>query len=114
VIPPTPVVEKIPFGVANPKAWVAWSTSPSVQPPSTGSRIDADPLHRREVDHQPAVVDAESGAVVPAAADGNEQLAVAAEIDGGNDVARVGAAGDERRTAVDHAVVDLPRLFVAR
>src|SRR5438874_7831876 len=35
VSPPTPVVEMKPLGVASPKACVAWSTSPQVQPPST-------------------------------------------------------------------------------
>ncbi len=35
VRPPTPVVEMMPLGVARPKAWVAWSTSPQVAPPST-------------------------------------------------------------------------------
>ena len=30
--PTHPVVERIPLGAAMPKAWVAWSTSPQVQP----------------------------------------------------------------------------------
>ena len=51
VMPPTPVVEMMPLGVARPKAWVAWSTSPQVAPPSTRAvlcgRIDADAVHRR-------------------------------------------------------------------
>src|SRR5215469_9232623 len=35
VKPPTPVVEIIPDGTANPNACVAWSTSPQVHPPPT-------------------------------------------------------------------------------
>src|SRR5215471_12864349 len=31
----TPVVETTPNGIASPKAWVAWSTSPVTQPAST-------------------------------------------------------------------------------
>ena len=34
VSPPMPVVEMMPPGTASPKAWVAWSTSPQVHPPS--------------------------------------------------------------------------------
>ena len=35
VMPPTPVVEMIPLGSASPNGCVAWSTSPSSEPPST-------------------------------------------------------------------------------
>ena len=34
VRPAIPVVEMIPPGAARPKAWVAWSRSPQVHPPS--------------------------------------------------------------------------------
>ncbi len=79
-----------------------------------GYRVDADAVHRREIDHQPVVDGAESGAVVPAAADGDEQVVVAGEVDRGDDVGDVGALGDERRVLVDHRVVDRARLVVAR
>ena len=55
---------------------------------------------------------AEAGAVVPAAADGEEQAVVAGEVDGGDHVAGVGAAGDQRRPPVDHRVVDGARSVV--
>ena len=77
-------------------------------------RIDADALHRDEVDHQAVVADAEAGAVVPAAADGDEEAVLAGEVDGGDHVGDVRAAGDQRGLAVDHRVVDLAGGVVAR
>ncbi len=79
-----------------------------------GGRIDPDALHRREVDDEPVVAGAEAGAVVAAAADGEEQAVFAGEVDGGDDVGGVGAAGDQGRALVDHGVVDRARLVVAR
>ena len=66
--------------------------------------VDADAAHRREVDDE-AVVD-EGGAcdVVAAAADGERQLVLGGEADGGRDVVGVGAARDRGRALVDHAV----------
>ena len=78
-----PVVETMPAGTARPKAWVAWSMSPWVQPgpdphgPRRG--IDPHPLHHGQVDHQPVVAAAEAGAVVAAAADGQQQPVVPGE-----------------------------------
>ena len=76
-------------------------------------RIDADAVHRREVDHQPVVDGAQAGAVVAAAADGDGDAVLAGEVDGGDDVGHVGAADDERRMAVDHRVVDHAGVVVA-
>ena len=73
VSPPTPVVEMMPLGVARPKAWVAWSTSPSSA--AAADRHGARRRDRRgrrssrQVDHQPVVHAAQAAAVVPAAAD---------------------------------------------
>ena len=75
--------------------------------------IDLDVLQRREVDHDPVVAGPEPGAVVPAAADGQQQAAVASEADDARDLVCVGAARDQRRPPVDHRVVDLARLVVA-
>ena len=52
------------------------------------------------------------GAVVAAAADGEQQAVVAGEADGRRDVVGVGAARDQRRALVDHRVVDRARLVV--
>jgi len=75
-----------------------------------GVHIDA--LHRRKVYHEAVVTKGEAGAVVPAAADGERQAVVAGEVDGGDDVRRVHAAGDEGRLFVDHCVVDAASLIV--
>src|SRR5205814_10135938 len=40
VSPATPVVETMPKGTARPKGWVAWSTSPDVQPGPTRTRSE--------------------------------------------------------------------------
>ncbi len=79
-----------------------------------GGGVDPDARHGREVDDEPAVAGAEAGAVVAAAADREEEAAVAGEADGGDDVAGVGAAGDEGGAPVDHGVEDGAGPVVAR
>ncbi len=86
----------------------------AADPRGARHRIDADALHRREVDHEAALAGAKAGAVVAAAADGEQQAMVAGEADGGDDIARVGTAGDQRRPLVDHGVEDRASLVVAR
>ena len=106
----------MPNGIARPKAWVAWSTSPRVQPPSARTVrcgwIDAHALHAGQIDHQAIVACAQAAAVVAAAAHRQQQLLVAGEIDGRNHVAHVRTAHDERRPLVDHTVVDLARFLI--
>jgi hypothetical protein len=77
-------------------------------------RVDLDALEPGQVDDDAAVARAEPGAVVAAAADGERQPVVAGEADGLRDVVGAGAAGDQRRTLVDHRVVDLAGVVVAR
>jgi hypothetical protein len=77
----------MPLGVTNPKACVAWSTSPHVAPPSTRA--------------------------VPAS-DGEEQPLLTREIDRGDDVGDVDTLGDQGGMLVNHRVVDLARVVVAR
>ena len=116
VRPPTPVVEMMPLGMASPCSWVARSSSPSVQPPPTrtvracGSTSIA--VQRGEIDHDAVVARAEARAVVPAAAYGDQQIPLAGEGDDLRDVGSVGAARDQRGVAVDHRVVDGPRVVV--
>jgi hypothetical protein len=111
----------IPAGVARPKACVAWSTSPSSEPPPTSAvlydrgavlRVDADRAQAREVDHQAVVDAAEAGAVVAAAADRRVEALLAAEVDRRDHVGDVDAARDQRGTLVDHPVVEGPRVVV--
>ena len=62
---------------------------------------------------RPSSTAAKAGSVVAAAADGDGQAVVAPEIDRGDHVGDVGAAGDQQRPLVDHAVVERARLLVA-
>ena len=78
------------------------------------ARVDANAFHRRKIDRQPVVDAAESRTVVAAAADRDWHRLLAAEVHGGDDVGRVGAPGDQQGSLVNHAVVELPRLLVAR
>ncbi len=57
-------------------------------------RIDADPLHRREVDDQPAVADGRAGDVVAAAADGDFELLRSRELYGIHDIREPSALSD--------------------
>ena len=76
--------------------------------------VDPDALHRREVDHQPAVAHRETGDPVPSAADGRHEPMPAGELHRGEDVGHAGAAGDQTGTPVDGAVPHRPRLVVPR
>ena len=76
-------------------------------------RIHPDAVHPREVDDQTVVDGAQPRSAVPTAAHRQRQLLLAGEVDRGDDIGHVDAAGDQRRAPVDHAVVDLARLLVA-
>ena len=75
--------------------------------------IDVDGLHRPDVDHEPVVAARVAGRRVAAAADGHGKVVLAREEDRGHDVVGGRAAGDERRTLVDHPVEDGAGVVVA-
>ena len=75
-------------------------------------RIDAGRVHQRQVDHQSVVADRLAGDAVPATADRHRQALGAGEIDAGDHVVGVFAAGDHRWSPIDHAVPDLTHLVV--
>jgi hypothetical protein len=75
-------------------------------------RVDGDLVHPPHVDHEPAVGEARAGDAVPAAADRQLEIALAAEGDRGGDVLGALALCDHRGPAVDHRVEDLPGLVV--
>ena len=75
-------------------------------------RIDADPLHRPQIDHDAAVADRQAGEAVAAAADRDLEPRLASESQRGDHVGHVGAAGDQRRGSVDRPVPDLAMLVV--
>ena len=110
VSPPTPVCETFPAVVASPCSCAALSSSPSSR-----AALDPGPLaagstrtvvHRRQVDHQPALGHGETGDVVPAAANRDLQLRGPAEPDRRGDVGGGRAPGDHGRATVDHRVPD--------
>jgi hypothetical protein len=76
-------------------------------------RIDAQALHAREVDHEAALTDRMTSDAMAPAADRDEQVVGAGELDGRDDVGHSGAADDERRAPVDHAVPDFAGGLVA-
>ena len=99
----------MPLGVAMPKAWVAWSTSPQMQPPATRAVCAAGstrtPFIERQVDDQAVITGAQAGAVVPAAANGERQAVFAGDSDGGDDIAASTQRAIRAGSLVDHAVV---------
>ena len=66
-----------------------------LDPNRPACRIDPHAFHRGQVDHEPVVDAAEAGSVVPAAADGHTKIVFASEVDRGDDVGDVRAAGDD-------------------
>jgi hypothetical protein len=76
-----------------------------IDPNRPAVRIHADAPRRRQVDHQPTVAATETWAVVSAAPDREEQTLLLGEVYGADDIGDVGAARDEARPFVTHAVV---------
>src|SRR5262245_7579037 len=75
--------------------------------------IDADALHARQVDDQPAIADAGAGEAVGATAHRHQQGVVTGEVDSVDDIGNPGGPDDQARTAIDIRVPDLARLVVA-
>ena len=79
---------------------------------STLFRIDTDVFHKREIDHKAAVSDCIPSNIVSAAPDRERQVVLANEVQRPGHVVSRTAAGNQRRTAVDHAVPDLAHFVV--
>jgi hypothetical protein len=77
-------------------------------------RVDGDLLHRREVEHDPAVAHRVAIDPVAAALDRQRKVRLARQRDARADVRRAAAADDQPRLAVDHPVEELPCVVVAR
>ena len=69
-------------------------------------RVDSDALHRRKVDHEPAIADRMSADSVATGAHRDDQIALARVANGRDHVGDAGAACDPGRPAVDRAVPD--------
>src|SRR5207253_5683884 len=76
-------------------------------------RVNMDPLHQGEVDHQAALGDRSACDVVPATAHRDLEAIRSSELERIDDVRCPAAPRDDRRPLVDEPVVDLPRLFIA-
>jgi len=63
--------------------------------------IDADALHRRQVDHQAPRADGFAGVIVSTAADGHEKVVFARKPNTADDIGRAHTARDQRRALVD-------------
>jgi hypothetical protein len=81
-------------------------------PNCAGIGIDANTLHQREIDDKSIIDETETGTAVAATANRDSHVVLASEIDGRDDVGDVDAACDDRRSLVDHGVVDLAYLIV--
>src|SRR5215203_3020378 len=77
-------------------------------------RIDAYPLHRREVNEEAAVADGQAGEAVPPAPYSHQKPCLSREPHGRDDVGHACAARDEGREATDRPVPDPAGILVAR
>jgi hypothetical protein len=84
-----------------------------LRPYGTRARVDIDPLHRAQIDHQRPVDHGTSRNVVTAATHADVEVLCAREPNGVRDVGSALAARDQRRVAVDQSVVDSARFLVA-
>src|SRR6202043_1586306 len=96
VSPAMPVVETTPPVLARPKACVSSvvfaPSQASLGPRGARLRIDPYALHRRQVDHQPALAHGVAGDVVAAAAHREQEPVGAGKTHRRDDVGRPGAA----------------------
>jgi hypothetical protein len=76
-------------------------------------RIDANRIHRREIDHESIVFDSSPSDVVAATFYRYRDLLLFCEVHCVDDVCGASALDDERRVFVDHSVPDGPCLVVS-
>jgi hypothetical protein len=82
-------------------------------PGRPGLDVDAEGGQLRQVEHDPAVIDAVAGQAVTAAADGQLGAGLGRQGDDPGDLLGAGGPHDGRRAAVPFAVEDLAGLVVA-
>jgi hypothetical protein len=75
--------------------------------------IDANALHRREIDDQAIIAHAKTTGIVAATTHGNEYVVIAGEMDRSDDVGDIGAPHDQAGMPVNHAIIDLAHRLVA-
>ena len=77
-------------------------------------RVDVNPPHRRQVDHQPVVDRRSSGNIVTSAPHRDFEAELIREPNRIDDIGRAAATCDQCRALVDQAVMDPPRLVIGR
>ena len=77
---------------------------PGLRRSDSFGRIDVDPFHWREVNHEPCVTDRTSGDIVTAAAHTDKEIPFTGQADRGPNIAVCGAPGNHGRLPVYHAV----------
>ncbi len=117
VSPPMPVFDTVPPVVARPCACVA-AVEIAPLDAALGTRcplggIDADRLHRRQVDNQASIIGAIAGGAVAAASNRHQQAPRSRKIHSLLHVGSIHALHDHRRAAIDIAVPDPAGRLVA-
>src|SRR5919204_1703536 len=74
--------------------------------------VDMDAVHRREIDHEAAVVHGIARDVVASTFDRHEQVVLTCEVHCVDDICGAAAPSDQRRSPVDQPVPDPPRFLV--
>ena len=84
----------------------------SADPDGARRRIYASVINTRQVDYQTIVAYSQPPGIVPAAPHRGEQIVLAAEIHGSNNIRHIHATCDQSRPPVDHRIVHFPCLIV--
>src|SRR5947207_1986732 len=86
---------------------------PRLGPDNLRRGFDANALHAGQVNHQPGVADSLATDVVPPALDRDEGVVFAGEADRRRHIGSPGAADDQRRPTIDHAIPDDSRVVIS-
>ena len=116
VSPPTPVCETLPAVVASPCGWVAASSAPSKAPPWTHARRRSASTRTAPIGVR-SIISPPSGTASPTTLWPPQRTPISRPSSPGRAIAATTssgfpAAGDQRRTAVDHRVPHPARLVV--
>src|SRR5215475_3093437 len=75
-------------------------------------RVDPNPLHPGEVDHEATVTHGQTRHIVTTPMHRHQKAVVPGEIDGGNDICGPRTAGDESGAPINHAIPDLTSVLI--
>jgi hypothetical protein len=85
----------------------------TLSPNRTSDGIDVNTLHRRQVDHKPAIDGRASRHIVAAAANRDFKVQVLRKLDGADNVGHAAGASNQYRVFVHQPVVNLPGIVKA-